>query len=94
MNDRVKLNIKNLSPRVVNLEGNALKVLLCCFAFSYLMNGEMIVFNDRDFKSKVRRYGLSLSDGSVSKYISILASEGILQRQCRGRYKIDIELFV
>lgn len=94
MNDKVKLNIKSLSPKVINLEGNALKILFCCFAYSYLLQEGMTVFNDRDFKIKVRQSGVKLSDGSISKYISILASEGILQRQCRGRYKINTELFV
>lgn len=94
MNDKVKLNIKRLSPKVINLEGNALKILLCCFAYSYLLQEGMTVFNDRDFKIKVRQSGVNLSDGSISKYISILASEGILQRQCRGRYKINTELFI
>lgn len=95
--DFVLLFLKAFLPKAITLDGNQLKILLCCWQYSTFNPKGSIdgnIFNNNSmFKEYVRGSGLSLTDNSIDVYISNLAKMKLLIKKCKGGYLINPEYF-
>lgn len=86
----------NSLPQVFDLEGQQLKVLMCCWKYSSFNpsapEGNRIV-NSKAFKEYVRSNGLDISDAAIDNAFSIMAKKRILVKECRGQYLLNPEYF-
>lgn len=84
-------------PQLMNLKGNHLKVLICCWKHSSYnpQNEEMgnIVHNNTGFKKACRDEGLEISDASIDNAISALCKKGFLIKKYRGEYLLNPQYF-
>ena len=84
-------------PELMDLTGNHLKVLICCWKHSsYNPNNEEsgnIVHNSPSFKEACRENGLDVSNAVIDNAISALCKKGFLIKRCRGEYLLNPEYF-
>lgn len=82
----------NSLPEVFNLEGQQLKVLMCCWKYSSFNpttpEGNRIS-NTIAFKDYVRNNGLDISNAAIDNAFSVMAKKGILIKECRGQYILN-----
>ncbi len=80
-------------PQLMNLTGNHLKVLICCWKHSTYnpQNEEQgnIVHNGTGFKKACRENGLDISNASIDNAISALCKKGFLIKKFRGEYLLN-----
>lgn len=84
-------------PEMYKLNGNQLKILMCCWRQSTFnprteAEGNM-VYNNAAFKEAVRQSGLELSDIAIDVYLSNLAKLEFLIKVCRGQYMLNPKYF-
>lgn len=91
--DFILLFLKAFLPKAITLDGNQLKVLLCCWqssTFNPKGTAEGNVFhNDTEFKDFVRSSGLDLTNGAIDVYVSNLAKSKLILKKCRGKYILN-----
>lgn len=84
-------------PELMNLTGNHLKVLICCWKHSsYNPNNEEsgnIVHNSPSFKEACRENGLDVSNAVIDNAISALCKKRFLIKRCRGEYLLNPDYF-
>lgn len=84
-------------PELFRLKGQQLKVLMCCWKHStYNKDNDTtgnIVHNNASFKAHCKEDGLDLSDASIDNSISALCKAGLLQKKCRGEYRLNPNYF-
>lgn len=84
-------------PKLMNLTGNHLKVLICCWKHSsYNPNNEEsgnIVHNGPSFKEACKENGLDVSNAVIDNAISALCRKGFLIKRYRGEYLLNPEYF-
>lgn len=84
-------------PELFKLKGQQLKVLMCCWKHStYNKDNDTtgnIVHNNASFKEHCKDDGLNLSDASIDNNISSLCKAGLLQKKCRGEYRLNPNYF-
>ena len=84
-------------PRLIQLNGLHLKVLICCWKFSTFnpINDETgnVVYNGRSFKEFCAREGLGSSPASIDNAISELCKQGLLLRKHKSEYLLNPEYF-
>lgn len=93
--DFMMLFLRAFIPKALALEGNQLKILLCCWQSStFNPKGSVdgnVFNNDIEFKDFVRASGLDLTNGAIDVYISNLAKANLIIKRCRGKYLINPE---
>lgn len=84
-------------PKLMELTGIHLKVLICCWkSSSYNPNNDEesnIVHNNTSFKDECRESGLDVSNAVIDNAISALCKKGFLQKRCRGEYRLNPRYF-
>lgn len=82
-------------PELMEVPGQKLKVLMCCWKYSTYGTSEdaNIFINDKVFKEHVREYEPKMSDGSIDVAISFLSKKGLLWKLCKGRYALNKDYF-
>lgn len=78
----------------MELEGNPLKVLICCkkFALRNTCEGDNnLIYNNIGFKESCREYGLNVSNAVIDNAISTLCKEGFLIKKHRGEYLLNVD---
>lgn len=84
-------------PKLMELTGLHLKVLICCWkCSSFNPNSDEesnIVHNNKSFKEECKENGMEVSDASIDNAISALCRKGFLQKRCRGEYRLNPEYF-
>lgn len=84
-------------PKIMELKGVALKILICCWKASSFnpintTQGNIIV-NNAKFKEYVRSCGVTALDASIDNAFSTLRKKGFLLKRCRGEYMLNPEYF-
>ena len=81
------------SRPLMELTGNILKVLICCWEYStYNPTKEEdgnILFNGSGFKEACRNNGLNISGAAIDNAISTLCKKGLLIKIHRGEYQLN-----
>ena len=84
-------------PRLMDLTGNHLKVLICCWKHSsYNPENEErgnILHNGPGFKSACRENGLDISNAAIDNAVSALCKKGFLIKKFRGEYLLNPQYF-
>lgn len=84
-------------PALMNLTGNHLKVLICCWKHSSYnpQNEEQgnIIHNGPGFKNACKEDGLNISNASIDNAISALCKRGLLVKRFRGEYLLNPQYF-
>lgn len=84
-------------PQLMNLTGNNLKVLICCWKHSsYNPENEErgnIIHNGPGFKSACKESGLDVSNAVIDNAISSLCKKGFLIKRFRGEYLLNPQYF-
>jgi hypothetical protein len=84
-------------PELMNLTGNHLKVLICCWKHSsYNPENEErgnILHNGPGFKSACRENGLDISNAAIDNAVSALCKKGFLIKKFRGEYLLNPQYF-
>ena len=84
-------------PQLMNLTGNNLKVLICCWKnSSYNPENEErgnIIHNGPGFKSACKESGLDVSNAVIDNAISSLCKKGFLIKRFRGEYLLNPQYF-
>lgn len=84
-------------PAIMDLRGQTIKILMCCWKFSTfnpLSSTEgNVVSNNRRFKDFVRQCGLDIKDASIDNAISLLCKKNLLIKICRGEYILNPKFF-
>lgn len=84
-------------PELMELKGNHLKVLICCWKYSSYnpQNEEQgnIVHNGTGFKKACRESGLDIPNASIDNAISALCKKGLLIKKYRGEYLLNPQYF-
>lgn len=84
-------------PELMNLTGNHLKVLICCWKHSsYNPDNEErgnIIHNGPGFKKACREDGLTVSNAVIDNSISALCKKGFLIKKFRGEYLLNPRYF-
>ena len=80
-------------PQLMELSGNHLKVLICCWKHSSY-NPENddrgnILHNGTGFKNACRESGLDVSNAVIDNAISALCKKGFLIKKFRGEYLLN-----
>lgn len=80
-------------PQLMDLKGNHLKVLICCWKHSsYNPENEEsgnILHNGPSFKESCREDGLNVSNAVIDNAISALCRKGFLIKRFRGEYLLN-----
>lgn len=84
-------------PKLMQLKGLQLKVLICCWRYS-TYNKECstegnIIHNSVSFKEYCRKDGLDTSDACIDRAFTQLCKEGLLIRKSRGEYILNPQYF-
>lgn len=84
-------------PQLMDLKGNHLKVLICCWKHSsYNPANELegnILHNSQGFKQACREDGLDVTDAVIDNAISALCRKGFLIKKFRGEYLLNPNYF-
>lgn len=84
-------------PQLMNLTGNHLKVLICCWKHSsYNPDNEErgnIIHNGPGFKNACKESGLDVSNAVIDNAISALCKKGFLIKKFRGEYLLNPQYF-
>lgn len=84
-------------PQLMDLTGNHLKVLICCWKHSsYNPHNEErgnIVYNNSGFKDACKKDGLDISSAAIDNAISALCRRGFLIKRFRGEYLLNPDYF-
>ena len=84
-------------PGLMNLTGNHLKVLICCWKYSsYNPENEErgnVVYNGPGFKEACKDNGLDVSNAVIDNSISALCRKGFLIKRHRGEYLLNPQYF-
>ena len=84
-------------PELMNLTGNHLKVLICCWKHSsYNPDNEErgnVVHNGASFKEACKENGLDVSSAVIDNAISALCKKGFLIKKYRGEYLLNPQYF-
>lgn len=87
----------NSCPRLIQLNGLHIKVLICCWKYSTFNSRTdqtgNIVYNGRGFKEFCAKEGLESSPASIDNAISELCKQGLLLRRYKGEYILNPEYF-
>lgn len=82
---------------LMSLQGNQLKVLICCWKHSsYTPQDEEqgnIIHNCSGFKRACKDDGLDISNASIDNAISELCKKGFLIKKFRGEYMLNPHYF-
>lgn len=82
---------------LMNLPGNVLKVLICCWEYSTYNSAKEeegnILFNGPGFKEACWKNGLEISGASIDNAVSTLCKKGLLIKRHRGEYLLNPEVF-
>lgn len=93
----ILLFLRAFLPKAISLDGNQLKILLCCWECSTFnpkgSSDGNIFHNDIEFKDFVRSSGLDLTNGAIDVYVSNLAKANLIIKKCRGKYMLNPEFF-
>lgn len=84
-------------PHLMNLTGNHLKVLICCWKYSsYNPENEErgnVIHNGTGFKEACKESGLDIPNASIDNAISALCKKGLLIKKYRGEYLLNPQYF-
>ena len=84
-------------PELMNLTGNHLKVLICCWKYSSYnpQNEEQgnVIHNGPGFKNACKEEGLNIPNASIDNAISALCRKGFLIKRFRGEYLLNPQYF-
>ena len=84
-------------PQLMNLTGNHLKVLICCWKHSsYNPDNEErgnIIHNGPGFKNACKENGVDVSNAVIDNAISALCKKGFLIKKFRGEYLLNPQYF-
>ena len=83
--------------KLMELKGNQLKVLICCWKHSSYNpdndNRGNIIHNNPSFKDFCKENGLDVSNAIIDNSISVLCKKDFLKKKCRGEYLLNPEYF-
>lgn len=84
-------------PKILDLKGTQIKVLMCCWKYSSFnpLNTTQgnTISNNKMFKSYIRECGFDTTDDSINNAICALCKKGLLIKRCKGEYMLNPEYF-
>ncbi len=84
-------------PQLMELKGNHLKVLICCWKYStYNPENEEkgnVVYTGSGFKESCRENGLDISNAAIDNAVCALCKKGLLIKRYRGEYLLNPQYF-